>query len=77
MSSFFSASSAGRPIDNLTLERTPMRKQFNFKRSPEDEATYAKWRRAVIIFYGCVGLVAVATAIAIQYSGVPVQWAGN
>jgi hypothetical protein len=51
-----------------------MSKRFNFKRSPEDEATYAKWRRAVLIFYGCIGLVAVAIA---QYSGAPVQLAGN
>jgi hypothetical protein len=25
--------------------------------SPEDEATFAKWRRVVLAFYGCVGLL--------------------
>jgi hypothetical protein len=25
-----------------------------------DDATYARWRRAVLIFYGCLGLAAVS-----------------
>jgi len=29
--------------------------------TPEDQATYAKWRRGVLAFYGCVGLVSLAT----------------
>jgi hypothetical protein len=36
-----------------------MSKPFNFTRSPEDAATYAKWRRGMCIFYGCVGLFVV------------------
>jgi hypothetical protein len=54
-----------------------MSKPFNFKRSPEDKATYAKWRNAVLTFYGCISLVAVVVAVAAHYSGVPVQLAGN
>jgi len=28
--------------------------------SPDDEAAFRKWRRAVIIIYGCLGLILVA-----------------
>ena len=29
--------------------------------TPEDRATYAKWRRRVLVFYGCAGLILLAT----------------
>jgi hypothetical protein len=51
--------------------------RFNFNNSPEDKATYVKWRRAVGIFYGCIGLVAVAVAVATHLSGPAFQLAGN
>jgi len=33
--------------------------------SPEDQATYVQWLRGVTIFYGCVGLVAIAAMVAL------------
>ena len=29
--------------------------------TPEDRATCAKWRRRVLVFYGCAGLILFAT----------------
>jgi hypothetical protein len=48
-----------------------------FNRSPEHEATYAKWRRGVLIFYGCIGLAATAIAAAAHFSGLAFQTAAN
>jgi hypothetical protein len=48
-----------------------MSKPFNFNRSAEHKATYAKWRRHVLLFYGCVGLVAIAVAVATTRHGLP------
>jgi hypothetical protein len=33
--------------------------------SPEDQATYVQWRRGVTIFYGCIGLGAIAAMVAL------------
>jgi hypothetical protein len=41
-----------------------MSKPLIFKRSPEDESTYVRWRRGVFIFYTCVGLAAVGVILA-------------
>jgi hypothetical protein len=51
-------------------------KPVNFERSPEDKATYAKWRRGMFIFYGSIGLVAVAVVLAAHFSRVALQVAG-
>jgi hypothetical protein len=45
--------------------------------SSEYQVTYAKWRRGVLIFYGCVGLVTVAATVAIRFTGIAVQLAGK
>ena len=37
-----------------------MNKSFDFKRSPEDAATFRKWRRGMAIFYGSIGLMVTA-----------------
>jgi hypothetical protein len=39
-------------------------KPFDFERSPEDQATIAKWRRAMLMFYGSVGLGLIALVAA-------------
>jgi hypothetical protein len=39
------------------------------KRSREDEVTYVKWRRGVLIFYTCVGLAAVGIGVAAHFAG--------
>jgi hypothetical protein len=54
-----------------------MNKPLNFNRSPEDEATYAKWRRGVAMFYGCVGLVAIVAVVILQLAHATVQMAGK
>jgi hypothetical protein len=56
---------------------TPMSKPFNFNRSPEDEATYAKWRRGVVMFYGCIGLVAIVAVLVVHLANETVQMAGK
>jgi hypothetical protein len=45
-----------------------VRELATFAGSPEDKATYAKWRRGIVIFYGSVGLVAVAVFLAAHFS---------
>jgi hypothetical protein len=47
--------------------RVPKRRDFVW--SPEDQATYAKWRRGVLAAYGCIGLVAVLATVAIRLAG--------
>jgi hypothetical protein len=47
------------------------------KRSPEDEATYVKWRWGVFIFYVSIGLVAVGIGVAAHFSRLASQFAGN
>jgi hypothetical protein len=54
-----------------------MGKPFNFKRSPEDAATYAKWHRGICIFYGCIGLVVASVFLAAHFSRLAFQLAGN
>lgn len=39
-------------------------KPYDFERSPEDQATIAKWRRSVLMFYGGIGLVLIAIVAA-------------
>jgi hypothetical protein len=48
-----------------------------FANSPEDEATYVKWRRGMMIFYGSIGLLAVAVFLAAHFSHPALQLAGN
>jgi hypothetical protein len=45
--------------------------------SPEDRATYVKWRRGILIFYGCIGLTAVAAIAVAEFAGIAVQIAGK
>jgi hypothetical protein len=54
-----------------------VRELATFAGSPEDKATYAKWRRGIVIFYGSVGLVAVAVFLAAHFSYLALQLAGN
>ena len=58
-------------------EETLMSTPFNFNRSPEDEKTYAKWRRGVVIFYGCIGLAVVGVVFVAHFSRLAFQLAGD
>jgi hypothetical protein len=46
-----------------------MRKPRGFVPSPEDRATYAKWRRGVAILYGSVILAAIIVVVALWLEG--------
>jgi hypothetical protein len=35
--------------------------------SPEDEATYVRWRRGLLVLYGSMGLLAMAVAVALGF----------
>jgi hypothetical protein len=48
-----------------------------FEHSREDGATYAKWCRAALVFYGSIGLMTVVAILATYFSSLPVQLAGN
>jgi hypothetical protein len=54
-----------------------MQKPAEFPWSPEDQRTYAEWRRAVFILYGCVALVATAVLFVAQFAAIGVQFAGK
>jgi hypothetical protein len=54
-----------------------MNKPFKFIRSPEDVATYARWRRRMLIFYGSVGLIAIVAVVVLQLAHDVVQMAGK
>jgi hypothetical protein len=41
-----------------------MNSPFDLKRSPEDETTFRKWRRGLVMFYGAIGLVFTAAIAA-------------
>jgi hypothetical protein len=49
----------------------------DFKRSPEDEATIARWRRSVLMFYGSIGLVLAAVMTAAHFARVFAQFASR
>jgi hypothetical protein len=44
--------------------------------SSEDQAVYDKWRRGLLIFYGCIGLVA-AAVVTTRFTDIAVQFAGK
>jgi hypothetical protein len=41
-----------------------MNSPFDLERSPEDETTFRKWRRGLVVFYGAIGLVFTAAIAA-------------
>jgi hypothetical protein len=56
---------------------SPMMRPFDFKRSPEDEATFRKWRRGMVTFYACIGLVVTAVVIAAHFADVAMHVASR
>ena len=50
-----------------------MSKRFDLGGLPEDGATYARWRRGVIIVYCCIGFLVVVLAAA-HSSRLAVNW---
>jgi hypothetical protein len=53
------------------------RELATFASSPEDEATYIKWRRGMVILYGSIGLVAVAAFLEAHGSHLALLLAGD
>jgi hypothetical protein len=47
--------------------RMPKLREFVW--SPEDQATYAKWCRGVLMAYGCIGFFAVVAMLATRLTG--------
>jgi hypothetical protein len=54
-----------------------MSRSFDFKHSPEDEATLRKWRRGMAMFYGTIGLVVMAVVIAAHFADVAMRVASR
>jgi hypothetical protein len=54
-----------------------MSKPFPIGRALEDEATYVKWRRGIIIFYTGVGLAAAGVISAAHFARLSIQFARN
>jgi hypothetical protein len=54
-----------------------MSKRFNLSGLPEDGATYARWRRGVIIVYCCICFLVVVVLAAAHSSRLADQLAGN
>ena len=52
-------------------------KPRRFISSSDDTATYAVWRRGVLILYGGIVLIAIAAVVANQFAGVWVDMAGK
>jgi hypothetical protein len=46
-------------------------------KSSGDTATYATWRRGVLILYGSIVLIAIAAVVAMQFAGVSMDLAGK
>jgi hypothetical protein len=57
--------------------RPDMSKPFPIGRSLEDEATYVRWRRGMLIFYTAVGLAAMGVISAAHFARLSIQFAGN
>jgi hypothetical protein len=55
----------------------PMYEPRKYVSSPEYRATYVKWCRGVLVFYGCVGLLAVAAVVVADFAGIAVQIGGK
>jgi hypothetical protein len=54
-----------------------MNRSSAFKRSPDDEATFGKWRRGVPMFYGSVGLALAAVMTVAHFARVAMEFANR
>jgi hypothetical protein len=54
-----------------------MNRSSDFKRTPADEATFRKWRRGMVMFYGCIGVVVMAAVIAAHFADVAMHVASR
>jgi hypothetical protein len=50
---------------------------YDFKQSPEDQATVARWRRGVLMFYGSIGLILVAVMTVAHVAHIAIQFASR
>jgi hypothetical protein len=61
----------------MNLNERQSMKPFDFERSPEDQATVARWRRRVLVFYGSVGLALIAVVTAARIAHVATLFASR
>ena len=54
-----------------------MNRSFDFKRFPEDAATFRKWRRGMVMFYGSIGLMVMAVVILVHVADVAMHVASR
>jgi hypothetical protein len=54
-----------------------MKSRLDFMTSPEDRATFARWLRGVVLFYGGVGLMVVAALVVARFAEIATQVAGK
>jgi hypothetical protein len=54
-----------------------MNRSSDFKRSPEDAATFRTWRRGMVMFYGAIGLVVMVAVIAAHFADVAMHVASR
>jgi hypothetical protein len=54
-----------------------MNKPFDFRLSPQDAATFRRWRRGMVVFYGSVGLLVAAVLIAAHFADVALHVASR
>jgi hypothetical protein len=50
---------------------------YDFKRSPEDRATVARWRRGALVFYGSIGLMVVVVVAVAHFARLAMQFASR
>jgi hypothetical protein len=60
---------AKRPVHFSVVKSSLNVRTLSSIGSPEDEATYFRWRRGVFVLYGSVGLLAMAVAVAVGFFG--------
>jgi hypothetical protein len=54
-----------------------MSRSLDSTRSPEDEATFRKWRRGLVMLYGGIGLVVTAAVIAVHFAAIAMHVASR
>jgi hypothetical protein len=50
---------------------------FDFKRSPEDEATFRKWRRGLVMLYGGIGFFVMVAVVAVHFAAIAMHVASR
>jgi hypothetical protein len=54
-----------------------MNRPFEFRHSPQDAATFRRWRRGMAMFYGSVGLLVVVMLVVAHFADVALHVASR